>query len=169
MSPADGAQAGRPVAVSGPTSNPWLAIFGTSMKWTGLLVGVLGVAALVAAGTPALFSVLFGWALVIAFSGVSLLIVHVVGRDNPHGAMAMFALIYIVNVVLFAAVLLMIGRPAWLDGTWFLTAAVATVVVWQAAEIRGFSRIRFQLYDDAPGETPPAAHATPLAKGEKDV
>ena len=103
-------------------------------------------------GTAGAGSVLFGWALVIAFSGVSLLIVHVVGRDNPHGAMAMFALIYIVKVVVFAAVLFMIGRPAWLEATWFFTAALLTVVVWQVAEIRAFSRIRFQLYDDNAGE-----------------
>ena len=162
MSPADGALTGRSVPVSGPTTNPWLGIFRTSMMWTGILAAALAAASLITAGTPGLGSVLFGWVLVIAFSGVSLLIVHVVGRDNPHGAMAMFALIYIVKVVLFAAVLLMIGRPSWLDSTWFLASAVATVVVWQAAEIRGFSRIRFQLYDDGPGETP-------SVKGEKDV
>ena len=166
MSPVDGAQAGRPVVASGPTSNPWLGIFATAMKWTGILAALLAVAALAVAGSPGLGSVLFGWALVIAFSGVSLLIVHVVGRDNPHGAMAMFALIYIVKVVLFAAVLFLIGRPAWLDGTWFFASALGTVVVWQIAEIRAFSRIRFQLYDDEPRDTP--ATPTPV-KGEKDA
>ncbi|MCC9196092.1 hypothetical protein QNO08_12385 [Arthrobacter sp. zg-Y820] len=134
-----------------------------------MLVVVLGAASLIAAGTTGLGSVLFGWALVAAFSGVSLLIVHVVGRDNPHGAMAMFALIYIVKVVLFAAVLFMIGRPAWLDATWFFTAAILTVVVWQIAEIRAFSRIRFQLYDDEPQPTPAPAREPSSVKGEKDV
>ncbi|WP_237687160.1 MULTISPECIES: hypothetical protein [Arthrobacter] len=152
MSPADGAQTGRPLVASGPTLNPWLRIFRTAMMWTGLVAAVLIVASLVADGTAGVGSVLFGWALVIAFSGVSLLIVHVVGRDNPHGAMAMFALIYIVKVAVFAAVLLLIGRPAWLEATWFFTAALLTVVVWQVAEIRAFSRIRFQLYDDNAGE-----------------
>lgn len=139
------------------------------MTWTGILVAALAVVSLITAGLPGLGSVLFGWALVIAFSGVSLLIVHVVGRDNPHGAMAMFALIYIVKVVLFAAVLFLIGRPAWLDATWFFTAAILTVVVWQVAEIRAFSRIRFQLYDDDPESTTPVARDTPTAKREKDV
>ena len=167
MSPVDGAQAGRPLVASGPTASPWLGIFATAMKWTGILVAVLAAASLITAGTGGLGSVLFGWVLVAAFSGVSLLVVHVVGRNNPHGAMAMFALIYIVKVVLFAAVLLMIGRPAWLDGTWFFAAAVSTVVVWQVAEIRAFSRIRFQLYDDEPRDT--AATPTPSVKGETDV
>ncbi|MET4061273.1 ATP synthase protein I [Arthrobacter sp. UYP6] len=162
MSPADGAQAGRPLTASGPTLNPWLGIFRYGMKWTGVFIGILAVAALVVAGISGAGSVLFGWALVIAFSGVSLLTVHVVGRDNPHGAMAMFALIYIVKVVVFAAVLIMIGRPDWLEAVWFFTAAIGTVVVWQVAEIRAFSRIRFQLYDDVPREKP-------SDKGEKDV
>lgn len=152
MSPADGARTGRPLLASGPTVNPWLKVFRSGMQWTGLLAAGLVIVSLAVAGMSGAGSVLFGWALVIAFSGVSLLIVHVVGRDNPHGAMAMFALIYIVKVVVFAAVLFLIGRPAWLEATWFFTAALATVVVWQVAEIRAFSRIRFQLYDDAPGE-----------------
>ena len=171
MSPVDGAQAGRPLAASGPTTNPWLGIFRTSMKWTGVLAVALAGVSLAAAGTSGLGSAVFGWALVIAFSGVSLLIVHVVGRDNPHGAMAMFALIYLVKVVLFAAVLFLIGRPAWLDSTWFFTSAVLTLVVWQVAEIRAFSRIRFQLYDDDDGSrgASSAARETPSAIGEKDV
>lgn len=169
MSPVDGAQAGRTLAVSGPTANPWLGIFATSMKWAALLAAVLAAASLIAAGLPGLGSALFGWVLVIAFSGVSLLIVHVVGRDNPHGAMAMFALIYIVKVVVFAAVLLVIGSPAWLDSTWFLAGGVLTVVVWQAAEVRAFSRVRFQLYDDEPAAVSPAVRDTSLAKGEKDA
>ncbi|MCC3267078.1 hypothetical protein [Arthrobacter gengyunqii] len=162
MSPADGAQAGRPLVASGPTANPWLGVFRAGMQWTGLLAVVLAVAALVFAGLPGAGSVLFGWTLVIAFSGVSLLIVHVVGRDNPHGAMAMFALIYIVKVVVFAAVLFLIGRPDWLEATWFFSAAILTVVVWQVAEIRAFSRIRFQLYDDVP-------HEESSDKGKRDA
>jgi ATP synthase protein I len=50
-------------------------------------------------------------------------------------------------VVLFA-----IGSPEWLDGRWFLAGAVVTVVLWQAAEIYGFSKARLQLYNDP--ETP---------------
>ncbi|MDN3483391.1 hypothetical protein QMA10_15870 [Arthrobacter sp. APC 3897] len=152
MSPVDGAQTGRPLVASGPTENPWLGVFRSAMVWTGLAAAVLTAASLVVAGTAGAGSVLFGWVLVIAFSGVSLLIVHVVGRDNPHGAMAMFALIYIVKVAVFAAVLLLIGRPAWLEAAWFFSAALLTVVVWQVAEIRAFSRIRFQLYDDTAGK-----------------
>ena len=162
MSPAQGAQAGRPVIASGPTTNPWLGIFCAAMKWTGLTAVALVTVSLAVAGVSGAGSVLFGWVLIIAFSGVSLLIIHVVGRDNPHGAMAMFSLIYLVKVVVFAAVLLLVGRPAWLDASWFFIAAILTLVVWQVAEIRAFSRIRFQLYDDAPREKQPV-------KEEKDV
>lgn len=163
MSPVDGAQAERPVVASGPTANPWLAIFRASTVWTSLLAAALTVLSLVLSGVSGAGSVAFGWVLVAAFSGISLLIVHVVGRDNPHGAMATFALTYVIKVVFFAAALFLIGRPAWLDATWFFSSAVLTVVVWQVAEVRTFSRIRFQLYNDEPRER------TSVAKGEKDV
>ncbi len=39
-----------------------------------------------------------------------------------------------------------------MNGRWFLAGAVVTVVLWQAAEIYGFSKARLQLYNDP--ETP---------------
>ena len=163
MSPADGAQAGHPLVVSGPTQGPWLVILRAALKWAGVLAAVLTVVSLVASGAPGAGSVVIGGGLVVLFSGISLLVVHIVGRDNPGGAMAMFALTYMIKVVLFAAVLFLLGRPAWLDATWFFTSAALTVVVWQVAEVRAFSRIRFQLYND---DEPPK---TPSLKGEKDA
>ena len=44
------------------------------------------------------------------------------------------------------------AAPEWLNGRWFLAGAVVTVVLWQAAEIYGFSKARLQLYNDP--ETP---------------
>jgi ATP synthase protein I len=35
-----------------------------------------------------------------------------------------------------------------LDTRWFFVAAVASVVVWQAAELRAFSKLRVRLYHD---------------------
>ncbi len=49
-------------------------------------------------------------------------------------------------------VLFAVGTPDWLSRGWFLAGAVVTVVLWQAAEIYGFSTARLQIYNDP--ETP---------------
>jgi len=59
-----------------------------------------------------------------------------------------FIATYIIKVVGFGAALFVIGTPDWLERTWFFIAAVAAVVVWQAAEVFAFSRTRHQLYAD---------------------
>ena len=66
----------------------------------------------------------------------------------------MFVATYFVKVVGFAVVLFLIGAPAWLHGRWFLIGAVATVVLWQAAELYGFSKARLQIYNDPEPEEP---------------
>jgi ATP synthase protein I len=83
-----------------------------------------------------------------AFFAISLLIGHVVGRNNPSGAIGLFVATYFVKVVGFAVVLFAIGAPAWLHAQWFLIGAVVAVVFWQAAEIYGFSKARLQIYND---------------------
>ena len=84
----------------------------------------------------------------IAFFAISLLVGHFVGRNNPSGAIGLFVATYFIKVVGFAVVLFAIGSSDWLNGRWFLIGAVVTVVLWQAAEIYGFSKARLQIYND---------------------
>jgi ATP synthase protein I len=90
----------------------------------------------------------FGGLLVMAFFAISLLVGHFVGRNNPSGAIGVFVVTYFVKVVGFAVVLFVVGTPEWLHDRWFLIGAVACVVFWQAAEIYGFSKARFRIYND---------------------
>ena len=91
------------------------------------------------------------------FFGISLLVGHFVGRNNPSGAIGVFVATYFIKVVGFAAVLFVLGAPAWLHARWFVAGAVTAVVLWQAAEIFGFSKARLQIYNDPePKETPDA-------------
>ena len=41
-----------------------------------------------------------------------------------------------------------VGTPDWLHSRLFLIGAVVAVVLWQAAEIFGFSKARLQIYND---------------------
>jgi ATP synthase protein I len=99
-------------------------------------------------GVQGALSAAFGAALVMLFFAISLLIGHFVGRNNPSGAVGLFVATYFVKVVGFAVVLFVIGTPAWLHGRWFIIGAVVAVVLWQAAEIHGFSKARLQIYND---------------------
>ncbi|WP_049822595.1 hypothetical protein [Arthrobacter sp. H41] len=136
------------VAASGPTASPWLGILTRCTLAATVVIGVLAVAAGILEGPAGALSALFGFALVVLFFGISLLIGHFASKTNPSGALGLFAVTYAIKVVGFAAVLFFLGTPDWLAGTWFFTGAVVTVVVWQAVEVFVFSRTRHQLYED---------------------
>ena len=137
-----------PVGVSGPTKSLWLRLLAMSSAASAAALVLTGIAAFIFNGAVGFWSSLFGGALVMAFFAISLAVGHFVGRHNPSGAIGLFVATYFVKVVGFAVVLFVIGAPAWLHGRWFLIGAVVTVVVWQAAEIYGFSKARLQIYND---------------------
>ena len=104
--------------------------------------------ALLLQGVDGALSSTAGGLLVMLFFGISLLVGHFVGRSNPSGAIGMFVATYFVKVVGFAAVLFVVGAPQWLQGRWFVAGAVTAVVLWQAAELYGFSKARLQIYNE---------------------
>lgn len=134
--------------VSGPTKSLWLRLLGICAAVGGGALALVALAALLLAGTAAALSWIFGGALVMGFFAISLVIGHFAGRNNPSGAIGLFAATYFIKVVGFAVVLFAIGTPEWLSRGWFVAGAVVTVVLWQAAEIYGFSTARLQIYND---------------------
>lgn len=142
------------IPASGPSTSPSANILKKC-----LLVGVGGlvvmmVLALVFTDAHGVLSVVFGSLLVMAFFGLSLLVGHIVAKRKPKAVMNAFFLSYIVKVFGFAAVLLSLGVPTWLNKPWFAGAAVASVLLWQATEVVVFSKQRFLLFnEDAPGTT----------------
>jgi ATP synthase protein I len=137
-----------PVGVSGPTQSLWLRLLALSSAAAGGGLLLAGAAGFLIDGMPAALSCLFGGVLVMLFFAISLLVGHFAGRNNPSGAIGLFVATYFIKVVGFAVVLFAIGAPAWLNGRWFLGGAVGAVVLWQAAELYGFSKARLQIYDD---------------------
>lgn len=138
----------RVVRESGATPSPWLSILRQCLLVTGIAIVVISVLALVVAGSAAAGSALGAGAVVIVFFGISLAIGHLVGRKNPSAAFGGFMIGYVVKVVVLGVLAFGLGMPAWLDGTWLLIGVVATVVIWQVVELRAFSRLRLQLYND---------------------
>jgi ATP synthase protein I len=148
------ASANGPVGISGPTRSLWLRLLAISSAAGAGAIILAGIPAGILNGPDGVLSSSLGGLLVMVFFAISLLVGHVMGRNNPSGAIGMFVATYFVKVVGFAVVLLLIGAPAWLHDRWFLIGAVATVVFWQAAEIYGFSKARLQIYNDPEPKEP---------------
>jgi ATP synthase protein I len=136
------------VGASGPTPSLWLNLLKRSSVAAAAGLALCAVAAGILAGPDGALSSTLGGLLVMLFFGISLLVGHFVGRSNPSGAIGMFVATYFVKVVGFAVVLFVVGAPQWLQGRWFVAGAVTAVVLWQAAEIYGFSKARLQIYND---------------------
>ena len=136
------------VGASGPTPSLWLHLLKLSSIASAFGLLLCAVLALLLDGMDGALSSTSGGLLVMLFFGISLLVGHFVGRTNPSGAIGMFVATYFVKVVGFAVVLFVVGAPQWLDGRWFVAGAVTTVVLWQAAEVYGFSKARLQIYND---------------------
>jgi ATP synthase protein I len=151
---APGGAGGSVLRRSGPTESIWLRILTRCIAATAAALALAAVVALIVTGKGAVLSVLLAWLVVAGFFGISLLIGHLVGRDNPSGALGVFALAYAVKVIGFAAVLFLLGAPDWLERNWFFGSAVGTVVLWQAVEMYVFARARHQLYADSPSMNP---------------
>lgn len=135
-------------AAAGPTPALWLNILRSCVVVTLTAIAVLAAAAAIAEGGAGALSAVFGYAVVVLFFGISLLVGHFAGRNNPSGAIGLFAVTYAIKVVGFAGVLFFFGVPSWLERTWFFLGAVLTVVVWQAVELFVFSKTRHQIYND---------------------
>lgn len=136
------------VGASGPTASLWLHLLKLSSVASAAGLLVCSVTAWLLAGPGAILSAVAGGLLVMVFFGISLLAGHVVGRNNPSGAIGVFVAMYFIKVVGFAVVLFAVGRPAWLESIWFVAGAVTAVLLWQAAEMYGFSKARLQIYND---------------------
>lgn len=142
------------VGVSGPARSLWLRLLLLSSAAGAGAIVLTGIPALILDGATGVLSSTFGGLLVMLFFSISLLVGHFMGRNNPSGAIGLFVATYFVKVVGFAVVLFVVGAPAWLHGRWFVIGAVATVVLWQIAEVYGFSKARLQIYNDPETKEP---------------
>lgn len=136
------------VGSSGPTRSLWLNLLKRSSIAATAGLALCAIPAALLNGASGAVSSFLGGLLVMLFFGISLLVGHFVGRRNPSGAIGVFVATYFIKVVGFAVVLFVVGAPAWLHGRWFVIGAVVAVVLWQAAEIHGFSKARLQIYND---------------------
>lgn len=99
-------------------------------------------AALIVAGSSASASAGLGGGAVIAFSFISLALIDWADRHAPHLSIPLFMIGFGVKVAALA-VILPLARPGeWLDPIWAVGSGVMVLLVWQAAEILSFARMR---------------------------
>ncbi|OMH36636.1 hypothetical protein [Tersicoccus sp. Bi-70] len=131
-----------PVAAAAPVPSVWLPMLRLCLLVCVPLAVVVAVAGAVIAGWGAAGSALGSAVLVMAFFAISLLVGHRFESAGGTRALRAFLVTYVVKVIGFGAVLVLIGRPGWVDPAWFVGSAVATLIAWQVAELAGFARSR---------------------------
>ena len=109
----------------------------------GLCAAVVVTAvATVVSGTDAALSAGLGAGGVIVFSFFSLALIDWSDRRAPHLSIPLFMVGFGIKVAALAAALPFVPPGGWLQPEWAVGAGVAVLLVWQAAEILSFTKMR---------------------------
>ena len=155
--PERGSRAGGAFVASAAPRSPWMGILKTCLIYT---VGVGLAASLVAwpvLGAPEAGSLAFGCALIVVFFGVSLLVAEWAGRYRGSWAIPAFLFMYVAKLVAMALLVVFSGLPDWVLVPYFMWGALGSLVLWQAGEIRAFSKARLPIFNTEEPSSPASA------------
>lgn len=116
----------------------------TTAAGAAAALAALAVSTLVG-GSPAAASAAVGGGGALAFSFLSLALIDWADRHAPHLAIPLFMIGFGVKVAVLAVVVLLVRPGDWLDPGWAVGSCVVVVLVWQAAEILSFSKMRISV------------------------
>ncbi|MGO1193754.1 MAG: hypothetical protein ACTMHH_07760 [Nesterenkonia sp.] len=116
----------------------------TTAAGAAAALAALAVSTLVS-GSPAAASAAVGGGGALAFSFLSLALIDWADRHAPHLAIPLFMIGFGVKVAVLAVVVLLVRPGDWLDPGWAVGSCVVVVLVWQAAEILSFSKMRISV------------------------
>jgi ATP synthase protein I len=105
----------------------------------GVVVVVVGA---VLAGVKGLIGAGLGVVLVAAFFTAGLVVIGRVSRGNPYMLMNAALLTYLVKILLLAVLLVTLRDTTAFDTKAFAWAILVSTLVWVAAEVRAFSRLK---------------------------
>jgi ATP synthase protein I len=105
-----------------------------------VLGGVLG-------GAKGLLGAALGVALVIAFFGISVLVVGRAARISPHVMMAAAMISYVVKIIAFAIVMIALGKSTAFNGRMLGFTAIICILAWSAAEVITAIRLKLPYVD----------------------
>lgn len=133
------------------TRNPALAML-RGATVAAVVVGINAIAvATIAAGPPALYGATLGLLMVIAFSGLGLLALHLSRRSSPTTQLAVALASYTGRIAIFGVLLALALGSDRLERTVDLTAlgitSIVVVMGWMAGEIWSWAHLRVPIYD----------------------
>ncbi|GAA1544125.1 hypothetical protein [Kribbella lupini] len=133
------------------TRHPALAMLRGALV-AAVVVGVNAAAvATVAAGLEGLWGALLGLLMVVVFSGLGLLALHLSRKTSPTAQLGIAMASYTGRIALFGGMLAIALNSQALDEAVNLTAlglsALVVVMGWMAGEIWAWSRLRVPIYD----------------------
>lgn len=128
---------------------------GTSILGVAAVVGLLSMLAITTVawivGTEhTALSALTGTLVVYVVLLVGILGISAVVAGDANLSMAGAAIVYIGQIILIVAALLLLRDRDWMDGQAFAIAAIAQVLVMQVAQVIGYNRGRHLLIADLP-------------------
>jgi ATP synthase protein I len=124
--------------------------FGILLRRASLVSGIAAVVCVVVAavwqGMASGLSALIGAAIVILFFGARLVVMRKVTEKNPHLIMLTAMVVYSVKVVLLGVAMLLLTRVDGISGPALGFTVIITAVVWLAAELRAFTKLRIPVF-----------------------
>lgn len=114
---------------------------------TGLAgTAVLTLAGALTKGVDGALSALAGSLLAFVVILVGLLAISLVVAGDPGASMAGAGVVYLGQLILLVAAMLVLREAAWLDGTITAVSAIVATVVLQVGQLTGYVRARHVIY-----------------------
>ena len=108
-------------------------------------------------GGSGLVSSLLGSVIVLLFFGLRLLVMRRTARSNPQLVLAVALGVYTGKIAVLGVAMILLTRISWVDGPALGLSVITTAVVWLAAEMHAFVKLRIPVFAAAASErTPPA-------------
>jgi ATP synthase protein I len=124
--------------------------FGILLRRASAVSGAVALVCVVVAwvwqGTAAGLSALIGGAIVVGFFGARLVVMRKVTRARPQLIMLTAMVVYSVKVVLLGVAMVLLTRVDAISGPALGYTVIITAVVWLAAELRGFMKLRIPIF-----------------------
>jgi ATP synthase protein I len=124
--------------------------FGILLRRASAVSGAVALVCVVVAwiwrGSASGLSALIGGAIVVAFFGARLVVMRKVTRSRPQLIMMTAMVVYSVKVVLLGIAMLLLTRVDGISGPALGFTVIITAVVWLAAELRGFMKLRIPIF-----------------------
>ena len=112
----------------------------------GAAAVVCAVVFAVTGGGSSLASSALGSVIVLLFFGLRLLVMRRTARSNPQLVLAVALGVYTAKIAVLGLAMILLTRISWVDGPALGISVIVTAVVWLAAEMHAFVKLRIPVF-----------------------